>query len=142
MCFLHKFQNKEAIDTPIDKIMTKYRLSQPTKKMSCLLFPTKIYQREYPKYMSFFFYFFFFNNIQNLKLKNCFEVDLSYSFFFDKAQLHNLVIPNVDVLLCNRRIHHFSPSLVITSTTSSIYFAPTPGALFLPNKISMPSNFQ
>nr|POE66279.1 (+)-6a-hydroxymaackiain 3-o-methyltransferase 2 [Quercus suber] len=33
------------------------------------------------------------------------------------------------------RIHHFSPSSVITSTASSIYFAPTPGALFLPNKI-------
>ena len=68
--------------------------------------------------------FFFFNNIQNLKLKNCFKVDLFYSFFFVKAQLHNLLIPNVDVLLCNRRIHHFSPSSIITSTASSIYFAP------------------
>ena len=91
--------------------------------------------------MGFFFFFFFFNNnIQNLKLKNCFEVDLSYSFFFGKAQLHNLSIPNVDVLLCNRRIHHFSPSLVIISTSSSIYFSPTPVALYLPHKISISSS--
>ena len=86
------------------------------------------------------FFIFFINNIQNLKLKNCFEVDLFYSFFFGKAQLHNLSIPNVDLLLCKRRIHHFSPSSVIISTTSSIYFAPMPIALFLPHKISMSSN--
>ena len=91
--------------------------------------------------MSFFFKFFFFNNIQNLKLKNCFEVYLFYSFFFDKAQLHNLLIPNVDMLLCNRIIHHFSPSLVIISIASSIYFAPTPVVLSLPHKISMSSNY-
>ena len=90
--------------------------------------------------MGFFFNFFFINNIQNLKLKNCFEVDLFYFFFFGKAQLHNLLIPNVDVLLCNRRIHHFSHSSVIISTASSIYFAPTPVALSLPHKISMSSN--
>ena len=86
------------------------------------------------------FFYFFYNNIQNLKLKNCFEVDLFYSFFFGKAQLHNLLIPNVDVLLCNRRIHYFSPSSVIISTVSSIYFAPTLVALSLPHKISMSSN--
>ena len=136
MCFLHKIQNKGGIDTPIDKIMTKYHPSQSTKKMSCQLFPTKIFQREYPKYMIFFFL----NNIQNLKLKNCFKVDLFYSFFFGKAQLHNLSIPNVDVLLCNRRIHHFSPSSIIISTASSIYFAPTPVDLPLPRTISMSSN--
>ena len=138
MCFLHKIQNNEAIDRPVDKIMTKYCPSQPSKKQclanSCQL--KYFREREYPKYMGFF------NNIQNLKLKNCFKVDLFYSFFFVKAQLHNLLIPNVDVLLCNRRIHHFSPSSVINSTTSSIYFAPTPIALSIPHKISMSSNCQ
>ena len=87
-----------------------------------------------------FFFFFFNKNIQNLKLKNCFEVDLFYSFFFGKAQLHNLLISNVDVLPCNRRIHHFSPSSVIISTASFIYFAPTLVVLSLPHKISMSSN--
>ena len=84
--------------------------------------------------------FFFLNNIQNLKLKNCFEVDLFYSFFFGKAQLLNLLIPNVDMLLCNRRIHHFSPSLVTISTALTIYFAQILVALSLPHKISMSSN--
>ena len=141
MCFLHKIQNKEAIDRPIDNIMTKYLPSQPTKKKclsnSCQLKYFRERERE-PKIHGFFF----FNNIQNLKLKNCFKVDLFYSFFFVKAQLHNLLIPNVDVLLCNRRIHHFSPSSVINSTTSSIYFAPTPIALSIPHKTSMSSNCQ
>ena len=137
MCFLHKIQNKEAIDTPIDKIITKYLPSQPTKKISCQL--KYFRKREYPNYMIFFFL----NNIQNLKLKNCFKVDLFYSFFFGKAQLHNLLITNVNMLLCsNRRIHHFSPSSITTSTTSSIYFAPTPVALSLPHKISMSFNCQ
>ena len=132
MCFLHKIQNKEAIDTPIDKIMTKYLPSQPTKKISYQL---KYFREiENPKYMVFF------NNIQNLILKNCFEVDLFYTFFFGKAQLHNLLITNVDMLFCNRRIHHFSPSLVITSTASSIYFAPMQVALSLPHKILMSFN--
>ena len=138
MCFLHKIQNKEAMNTPIDKIITKYLPSQPTKKISCQLLPTKIFQRErVPKIHGCFF-----NNIQNLKLKNCFEMDLFYYFFFGKAQLHNLLITNVDMLLCNRRIHHFSPSSIITSTASSIYFAPTPIALSLPHKISMSFNCQ
>ena len=43
MYFLHKIQNKEAIDTPIDKIITKYLPSWPTKKISFQLLPTKIF---------------------------------------------------------------------------------------------------
>ena len=62
--------------------LKKYLANSFQLKYLCVREREREREREtesYPKYMDFF------NNIQNLKLKNWFEMDLLYSFFFGKA---------------------------------------------------------